>query len=249
MTATLEQAPVTADDYLTVTLADRPTDRDRAAALVAAGRIVGVSFASVYGLVGDGLHPALGYDIATIKGRAQLGRPLSVCLPSSRLVEMIDLAHVHPSLRAWALDADGLSWALASRCYLRVPIRLSLARRLPPHLLSYADGVPYLQSLDPEGMPGIEEFMAALYRGGVEFPALTSMNLSGRPEITEFPAALRFARAAGLPMLLLGRNHPRGKGSLSILELGPSGLSMARNGTVSLAALQRSINAPIRSLG
>jgi hypothetical protein len=157
MTATL--SPAATD--LTVLLAARTADRARVAELVRGGHVVGTSFASVYGLVGDGARPAFGYEIAQIKGRAQLGHTLSVCLPATRLSELIDLAHVHPSYRAWALDGGSLAWTVSSRCYLRVPIRASVARELPPHLLSYVDGVPYLQSLDPNGMPGIREFMAS----------------------------------------------------------------------------------------
>lgn len=254
MTATLQPLPPIhsqnlVDEYLTVGLAERASDRGRAAELVSAGRIVGASFASVYGLVGDGRRPSLGYEVAVLKGRAQLGRALSVCLPSARLSEMIDLAQVHPTLRDWAVDGRARSWTVASRCYLRVPIRASVARQLPPHLLSTVNGVAYLQSLDPNGMPGIDEFMATLWRRGIDYPAVTSMNRSGSPEIVDFPAALQFAQAAKLPTLLLGPNHPRSSGSLSILTLGPSGLSMVREGTFSVAALQRTITVPIQPLG
>jgi hypothetical protein len=247
MTATLDRPDTTETEAarLSVLVATRPADRDRTAAFIRSGRIVGASFASVYGLVGDGLRPSLGYEIALIKGRAQLGRKLSVCLPSNRLSEMIDLAHVHPSLRTWALDGDALAWTVSSRCYLRVPVRESIAAALPPHLISYRDGVPYLQSLDPNGMPGVNEFMTTLWQTGVPFPAVTSMNLSGDGEIVEFAAAVRFAEAAGLPALMLGPNQPRSTGSRSILELGPSGLLWARPGTFSLEALQRQITAPI----
>jgi hypothetical protein len=247
MTATLSPVAQTTD--LTVLLAARAADRARVADLVRTGQLVGTSFASVYGLVGDGARASLGYEVAQIKGRAQLGQPLSVCLPATRLSELIDLAHVHPSYRAWALDGGSLAWTVSSRCYLRVPVRASVARELPPHLLSYVRGVPYLQSLDPNGMPGIREFMGELWTSGVEYPAVTSMNLSGAPEIVEFPDALRFARAAGLPALLLGPSYPRSKGSLSILTLDPSGLAMSRMGTFWREALQRSITVPIQPLG
>jgi hypothetical protein len=244
MTAILENDQKTCATP-SILLASRPEDRAYAAEFVAAGQIIGGSFGSVYGLIGDGQRPSLGYDIATIKGRAQLGRPLAVCLPAARLSELIDLAQVRPSLRAWALDGPGLASSLSSRCYLRVPVRESVARRLAPHLLSSVDGVPYLQSLDPRGMAEIGEFMVGLWSAGVEFPAITSMNLSGTPEIVEYGPAMRFATAARLPALLLGPTRPRHRGSLSILTLGPSGLSLARAGTYSAAALQPTIAAPI----
>ncbi len=245
MSAILDRRPTAPDADLSVLLAARPDDRARAAEFVAGGQIVGASFASVFGLVGDGMQASLGYDLAAIKGRPQLGRPLSVSLPATRLSELIDLAHVRPSLRSWAVDGAGLAWQLSSRSYLRVPVRASVASWIAPHLLSYVDGVPYLQSLDPNGMPGIGEFMGALWSAGVEFPAMTSMNVSGTPEITEFAPAVRFAHAAGLPALLLGPSQPRHRGSLSILTLGPSGLSLSRAGTFGVAALQRSITVPI----
>jgi hypothetical protein len=255
MTSTLSPTADTADiaelseadgsDRPRVLLAVRPSDRAVAADLVRSGAIIGASFASVFGLVGDGMRPALGYDMATIKGRAQLGHPLAVSVPSTRLSQLIDLAQVHPALRRWALDGPGLSSTVAARCYLRVPIRESVARTLPPHLLSHVDGVPYLQSVDPNGMSGISEFMTMLWQSGVEFPAVTSMNQIGRPGLIDFDPALRFATDAGLAAVLLGPGHRHSRGPLSILALGPCGLSVARVGTFSADELQRTIGVPI----
>jgi hypothetical protein len=205
-------------------------DPDDAVAQIMIGRVVGASFGSVYGLVGNGLVPTLADDLAAIKGRARTGRPLSVCLPAARLARLIDPAQLHGSIRDWALDERGLARAFASQCFLRVPVRAVVAASLPAQLISYLDGVPYLQSLDPSGIPGAGAFIGALWDAGVTVPAVTSMNATGADEIVESAAAVRFASAAGLPSLLTGPMDTR-RGPLTIVEVGPAGISVAREGT------------------
>jgi hypothetical protein len=205
-------------------------DPDDAVAQIMIGRVVGASFGSMYGLVGNGLIPTLGDDIAAIKGRARRGRPLSVCLPSARLARLIDPAQLHGSIRDWALDERGLARAFASQCLLRVPVRPAVAASLPAQLISYLDDVPYLQNLDPSGIPVAGAFIGALWSAGVMVPALTSMNGTGAAAIIDSAAAVRFAGAAGLPSLLTGPMDGH-RGSLTIVEVGPAGISVAREGT------------------
>jgi hypothetical protein len=214
--------------------------------MVADGEVIGASFATVYGIVGDGHSPELGTKVAAIKGQRRLGRPLSVCLPESRFSRLLDPAQIHPAVRAMALDGHALSRTLSSLAFVRAPIRPSVAQDLPAHLVSVNDGVPYLQSLDPGGLPEARKLMRTLWREGVQFPAISSMNSSGEPEIVDYSKALQFSSNHGLAALIrpTSRVQPA-KGSFSILEIGPHGLRAARHGVIPVPVLQRLVEPPI----
>jgi hypothetical protein len=210
--------------------------------MIAKGEVVGASFATVYGIIGDGHSSDLGAKVAAIKGQQRLGRPLSVCLPESRFSRLLDPGQIHPAVRGMALDGHALSRTLSSLAFVRAPIRASVAQDLPTHLVSVMDGVPYLQSLDPGGLPGARKLMSLLWREGVQFPAISSMNSSGDPEIVEYSEALRFSSEHGLAALLRPRTQiQQAKGSFSILEIGPHGLRAARHGVIPIPVLQRLI--------
>jgi hypothetical protein len=212
-------------------------DLDDAVAQVMIGNVVGASFGTSYGLVANGLLPGLDEQLAAIKGPGRLGRPLAVCLPSARLAGLIDPARLHPSVRDWALDEQGLARAFGSQCFLRVPVRSRVVASLPAHLISYTDGVPYLQSLDPSQLPGAGAFITSLWESGVVVPILTSMNYTGLPEIVEHRVATRFARVAGLPSLLAGPMDGR-TGARTVVDAGPAGVFTKREGTFPAAAVR-----------
>jgi hypothetical protein len=212
-------------------------DLDDAVAQIMIGNVVGAAFGSSYALIGNGLLGTLDEQFSVIKGPDRLGRPIAVCLPSDRLAALIDPARIHPSVRDWALEQQGLARAFGSQCLLRVPVRRRVAASLPSHLISYTDGVPYLQSLDPSGIGGGGAFVTALWESGIVVPALTSMNYTGAPEIVTADAATRFARAAGLPSLLRAPLDGR-TGAMTVVEAGPSGVFTAREGTFPAAVVR-----------
>jgi hypothetical protein len=214
--------------------------------MVANGEVVGASFGTVYGIIGDGHSPDLGTRVAAIKGQQRLGRPLSVCLPESRFSQLLDPSHIHPAVRGMALNGHALSRTLSSLAFVRAPIRTSVAQDLPAHLVSINDGVPYLQSLDPGGLPGAHNLMRLLWRQGIHFPAISSMNASGEPEIVDYSKALAFSSEHGLAALLRPKSQiQQAQGSFSILEIGPHGLRAARHGIISISVLQRLVEPPI----
>jgi hypothetical protein len=226
--------------------AGRVRDRHRAVSMVTNGEIVGASFGTVYGIIGDGHSHDLDVKVAGIKGQQRLGRPLSVCLPESRFSQLLDPSQIHPAVRGMALDGHALSRTLSSLAFVRAPIRASVAQDLPAQLVSVIDGVPYLQSLDPGGLPGARTLMNLLWHAGVRFPAITSMNSSGQPEIVSYPEALRFSNEHGLAALLRPRSQTQqARGSFSILEIGPHGLRAARHGVIPVPVLQRLVEPPI----
>jgi hypothetical protein len=215
-------------------------DRDRAADQLTGGSVIGASFGSVYGLIGDGHSTTLGEKVAQIKGQQRIGRPLSVCLPARRFSQLLDPAQIHPKVRGLALDGHALSRTLSSLAFVRAPIRASAARDLPNDLVSYVEGIPHLQSLDPGGLPGVRSLMSHLWRQGISYPAITSMNRSGEPEIVTYAEALEFATTHQLGAFFApGRGVQRARGSLTILEIGPFGLRAARHGVIPIDVLQR----------
>jgi tRNA A37 threonylcarbamoyladenosine synthetase subunit TsaC/SUA5/YrdC len=215
-------------------------DRHRAAQIVTDGAVIGASFGTVYGLIGDGDSTGLGEKIAQIKGQERIGRPLSVCLPARRFSQLLDPAQIHPKVRDLALDGHALSRTLSSLAFVRAPIRASAAQDLPKDLVSYVDSIPYLQSLDPSGLPRVRSLMSHLWRHGVPLPAITSMNRSGEPEIVTQVEAQSFATTHQLGALMApGPGAKRASGSLTILEVGPFGLRAARHGVIPIEVLHR----------
>jgi hypothetical protein len=171
-------------------------DVDDAVAQVIIGRIVSVSFGPHSAFVGNAMLPGLIDDIAAIEGRPGEW-PLPVALPSARRAELIDPEQIHPSVRSWILDGHGLARAFGSQCSFRVPIRASDAAALPAHLVAYRAGVPYLQSIDPSGLPGGGEFVTALWRAGVALPAVAGLDDVTVVEVG--PAGLRVAHEGAFP--------------------------------------------------
>ena len=216
-------------------------DRERAAAQVTNGAVIGASFATVYGLIGDGHSAVLGEQVAQIKGQTRMGKPLSVCLPARRFSQLLDPAQIHPEVRGLALDGHALSRTLSSLAFVRAPIRASVAQDLPEDLVSYVEGTPHLQSLDPGGLPGVRSLMSHLWRRGISYPAITSMNRSGEPEIVTHAEAVEFATTHHLGALFAPprRSVQRARGSFTILEIGPFGLRAARHGVLPVEVLQR----------
>jgi tRNA A37 threonylcarbamoyladenosine synthetase subunit TsaC/SUA5/YrdC len=218
----------------------RARDRKAAARMVKEGAIIGASFGTVYGIIGDGESPDLGQRVAQIKGERRIGRPLSTCLPARRFSQLLDPGEIHPALRGLALDGHALSRTLSSLAFVRAPIHRSVVHDVPADLVSRTDDVPYIQSVDPGGLPGIRSLMASLWRQGVRFPAITSMNRSGDREIIARDAAFEFSRAHQLAALVVPKSlAQRAQGSFTILEINLAGVRAARHGVIPIAVLQR----------
>jgi hypothetical protein len=205
--------------------------------------VIGASFGTVYGIIGNGESPHLGQKVAQIKGDTRIGRPLSVCLPARRFGQLLDPAEIHPAVRGLALDGHSLSRSLSSLAFVRAPILQAFAQGIPAHLVSSVDGVPHIQSVDPGGLPGIRSVMSSLWRQGVTFPAITSMNRSGEREIVTRQAAAEFSQEHELAALMAPVSHQqRAQGSFTILDIGRYGVRAARHGVIPVHVLQRLID-------
>lgn len=217
-------------------------DRKAAAAMVREGAIIGAFFGTVYGIIGDGESLQVGQKVAQIKGGARIGRPLSTCLPARRFSQLIDPDHVHPAVRGLALDGHALSRTLSSLAFVRAPIRRSVVHDVPADLVSDANGVSHLQSVDPGGLPGIRSLMKTLWHEGVTYPAITSMNRSGDREIVRREDAVEFSHEQELAALVVPRSlAQKAQGSFTILEVDLQGARAARHGVIPVNVLQRLI--------
>ncbi len=174
---------------------------EQAARLTAFGQLVGASFGSVFGVVGGGRRPETATAVAAVKGQRRIGKPLSMCLPAEDFARLIDPGEVAPRLRTWVKDGRSLAHTLSSLCFVRAPIRKSVAAVLPEHLISLVGTVPYLQNVDPSGVPAVRRLIHRLHDRGI-MPAVTSMNVSGQPTITKLDEAERFVLAQHVPALL-----------------------------------------------
>ena len=159
-----------------------------------------------------------------------------------RLVELIDVASL-PSYVRRLTEAPWFADRLAGMVAVRAPAAPGIG--IPEHLVSEVDGRRWVQVFDPLRMPGASDLIAAMWAGGVDWVAGTSMNESGRPEIVDLEEAVDFGERHKLPLLFQPAAMHEASGSLPILELNPDGLRLDRHGIIALADLEAAIGAPI----
>jgi hypothetical protein len=226
---------------------DHPASIRRAAGLAAAGSAVGFFLGGLCVALGDAGNPDFAAWTTRSKGEGRVGRPLATILPAQEVVPMIDPEGIPAALRHILLDPADLVARLGAMVFIRLPIRESVARAVPPWLLSRsADGRPLFQFMDPHGYDPVRRFMEALKEEGVRFPGGSSMNVSGQPEVVVREQGIAFAREKGVPLFLADRLSPIGiTGSYPILLFGPEAVSLVREGPVPGWVLERLLEHPI----
>lgn len=180
----------------------------------------------------DGRNQAAIETAYRIKGRRRGRRPFGVVASARRLGEMIDGDRIVASARALFSDPRRLAARLGSLCFVRYPVRESVARTLPEATMSRdEDGMPWLQSWLPEGCETTRVWMEAIATNRVGLPIVTSMNISGEAEVVDQDEGAAFCERHGIPMFL---GDPDSvdvvKGSFPILGVDGSGMRIAREG-------------------
>ncbi len=167
-----------------------------------------------------------------IKGKKRGRRPFGVVLSAVRLGEIIDADRISPDARSLFLDPAQLSTRLGSLCFVRYPVRESVARVLPNAALSRdAQGSPWLQSWLPEGCETTRLWMQQINAHEVELPIVTSMNVSGDPEVVDQDEGAVFCEQHGISLFLGDPESVEAvRGSFPILHVDGSGISVAREG-------------------
>jgi hypothetical protein len=83
----------------------------------------------------------------------------------------------------------------------------------------------------PDGHPSISALVREFKEVSVNLPGASSMNVSGQPEIVDQEEALEFSRDHGIPYLLQDPNPShKAEGSFPILNIGPDGVILLREG-------------------
>jgi hypothetical protein len=243
-------ATTTTTTTTTVTMVlpiDHPTCISRAAGLAAAGSPVGFFLGGLCVALGDAGNPVFAEWTVRSKGEGRIGRPLATILPAQEVVPMIDPDGIAPALRHIVLDPSELVARLSPLVFIRLPIRESAARSVPPWLQSRGpDGRPLFQFMDPQGYDPVRRFMEALREQGVRFPGGSSMNVSGQPEVVVREEGIAFAQEKGIPLFLADRLSPIGiTGSYPILLFGADGVSLVREGPVPGWVFERLLEHPV----
>ena len=204
--------------------------------VIRAGGVVGTHFGTVFGLLVDGSHQGVADEIMAIKGAARGHKPLAVAARPGRLVELIDVTSLPHEVRRLT-EEPWFADRLAGMVAVRAPAAPQVA--IPEHLVSEVDGCRWVQVFDPLRMPGASDLIAAMWAGGVDWVAGTSMNESGQVEIVDLEEAVDFAERHGLPLLFQPEAMHEASGSLPILQLDPDdGLLLDRQGIIAHADLE-----------
>ena len=210
---------------------------------IRAGEVVGTYFGTVFGLLVDGSHQGVADEIMAIKGAARGHKPLAVATRPGRFVELVDVAALTPEVRRLS-EQPWFAERLAAMVAVRAPAAPGV--EFPEHLVSEVAGHRWVQVFDPLRMPGASDLIAALWAGGVDWVAGTSMNESGEPEIVDLEEAVDFGERHSLAVLFQPDTLHEASGSLPILELHPgAGLRLDRQGIIALGDLERAVGAPI----
>lgn len=213
----------------------RRSIRDEASCRVAAeslsgGLPIGTYVRGVCAIWVDGDNESAIETAYKIKKRGR--RPFGVILSATSLGEMIDVDRISPETRSLFLNPKLLSARLGSLCFIRYPIRESIALSLPDAVLSRdGEGTPWLQSWLPEGCLTTRIWMQQLHKRRIDLPIVSSMNVSGQPELVDQDEGAVFCDRHGI-LYFLGdpESVEVAKGSFPIVQVDETGISVIREG-------------------
>lgn len=216
-------------------------DRRMAVQLVKDGFPVGLYVRGVAVIVVNGARPGAADTINLVKGERRTGKPLATILPTETFVQMIDPKMIPSELRKIFLDPDELEARLGTLGSIRFPLRPSVAPTPPPTLAPRSeDGTHWLQSWVPDQTSAGGLLVKEFQQQGVAFPGVSSMNTSGNPEIVDQDEARSFGVAHQLAYFLGDPQIAHSvRGSFPILQIGPRGVGVIRQGHFSAALFQR----------
>ncbi len=213
----------------------------KAAALVAEGKPVGLYNRGVCAIIGNGADPSFSEAVKEVKGEKRGNRPLAAMLPTRKFVELLDPEKISDKLHEVFLDADELAKRTSSLCFIRGPVTEEAALLLPASMVfRLDDGTPVVQNWDPEGNNPAHLLVGSIMDKGVAYPAVTSLNASGTPEIVDQIEGEKFSREHGISLFLSDpKDKKRTKGSYSIIGISNSGVHLVRDGNVPVSWLRK----------
>jgi len=174
-------------------------------------------------------------------------RPFSAMLPTEVFCGAIDLQLVPKELHQILQNPTELEQTLGLICHLRAPITPEAASQFPSRLLSYKDGIAYVQNFFVAGHPELVEIRDRLFAMGDYF-AVTTLNEHGHPEITERKDAIQEARKVGVSLLLTDEpKRKEVKGSWAIINV--ADMTAARDGCVPIETIAQLLKMRISKEG
>lgn len=212
------------------------------------GKIIAMQVGGVYGFIADAADDESLEAIDHIKGSSDHTKPFSSFTFYSEIYEHIDLDKVHESVRRHLADPELVSRTFGLVLHMRLPVKKESVELLPRRLLSEADGIPYIQNLDPTGLP-IERFVRIARKMGVKKPAVTTLNTSGIEECATREQVEQFMVKNPDIFILLTDPSYRFKGSAlhtavrgSFLIVNMMDLSLIRKGFIPEEIIEHMLN-------
>lgn len=215
--------------------------RHEAVGLVKDGFPVGIYVRGVAVVIVDAAHPRATDVIYRAKGERRTGKPMATLLPTETLVRLVDPERIPGELHHIFLDPQELESRLGALSSIRIPLRRDAVAYLPSGIAPKSDdGIYWLQSWVPDRTSPGGALVQELQEQQVMWPGVTSMNASGDPEIVDQGEALSFSAARGVPLFLGDpQAGSRVRGSFPILQVGPDGIHVIREGHFSARMFRR----------
>jgi hypothetical protein len=227
---------------------DSPADIRIAVEFIKDGHPIGFQFRRVFGICINGARQDMVKKALRLKNEPNHHRPFSGMMTTERFISLIDLDRVHPGLHHILKDPQEFKSIISSICHIRTPIRPDLISVVPPSMLSYENGVPYLHNLDTFGHL-VNNLVTALDSAGVQNPAVTTLNITKvQPEITGITTAAQFCslhrQRCDVPLILADPTPIRSgiQGSFPIIDItrrDDQKLSAVREGHVPLNVIEK----------
>ncbi len=200
-----------------------PIDVQNAAEAIASGGYIAIQYHGVFVMVFSGVDLVARQKVLRVKNEEDTGKPLSSISFSRYVFPYVDVELLEePAIRDLLSDILRFQRAVGTMCHLRLPLkRDAVEAEIPSHMVSFKDGTPYVQNLDPSGNLLYTNFSHEVNDMGVHLIAASSLNLQGEDEICDLHEAERFCEERGVPYLLHDPLYarPEVKGSFPVIDL------------------------------
>ena len=188
----------------TGSLADRG-DLRRGVGIIAARGFLGVQYHGTFILLFSGTDSDARKRALTAKCEEDVGKPLSLLSPVSTILPYVDGRRMRNEIaRRFIEDRDLIKCTFGAICHVRLPVvQAAVGIEIPQRSVSFDEGTPHVQALDPIGNLGFAHLADGLAAAGVRYLNATSLNIAGESEITDLAEAEAFCAASGVPLLLV----------------------------------------------
>ncbi len=220
---------------------------ERAVESLRDNRTVLVPGPAVWGWVADAASEKATSEMINYKGGARRKQPFAILTLAENAIKLFNYHGVKPCVADILSDPKELVSRAGGLNFIRVPVKKDV--NLPSSVLHKDnDGNWKIQVFLADGSPWLEE-QARLAEQQKIMQVITSFNFHGKPERVWLWEGVLYGALAGAGKILINKDalRPRSKfwGSYTILEAGEGGLSLKRNGNISVDILEKIWGLPI----